>query len=114
MAGFYDEMTAFSSEMITEFGFTATLIRSVKSGTDEDPEYSDTEIDVTIAIMDFSWGLVDGTQIKAGDRKIYMTAATEPTTADKLRISGKDNAIITVKPLAPAGTAVMYEVQVRA
>ena len=58
--------------------------------------------------------LVDGTLIMAGDRRVMVEAGpVEPTTADRLRIGGEDYAIVAVRPLAPGGVALMYEVQVR-
>lgn len=58
----------------------------------------------------------DGTLIKAGDKKVLVKAeglAIAPTTSDKIIIAGEVHTIVSVEPLSPAGTVVMYTVQAR-
>ena len=62
----------------------------------------------------YQQGIIDGTLIMAGDRRVMVEAGpVEPRTSDKLRIGGEDYAIVAVRPTAPGGVALMYEVQVR-
>jgi len=63
----------------------------------------------------FKRGLVDGTLIRATDKRVMLASeGIEPTTADKVVIGGITHAIVSVMPLAPSGVDLMYEVQARA
>ena len=80
------------------------------TGTSFPPE----PVDVTIVIDQFWRDEIDGTQVRAGDKKVLMDATGPvPKTGDTLTISGHAHRIEGVMPLAPAGVAVMYEVQAR-
>ena len=58
--------------------------------------------------------LIDGTLIRADDLRVMLEAGPiEPTTADALDIGGVSHAIVAVRPTAPGGLALMWEVQVR-
>lgn len=58
--------------------------------------------------------LVDGTLIRAEDRRVMIEAVTPaPTTADRLSIGGVEMAIVAVHPEAPAGVALMFTCQCR-
>ncbi len=77
------------------------------------PTSSDT-IPVVANVQMYSRNLVDGTLIQAGDRKVMIAAdGPVPTTADKLRIAGKDYSIVNVEPYEPQGVALYYIVQAR-
>ena len=77
-------------------------------------EPTETLTPLVIVTDTYSQGLVDGTLIMAGDRRVMVEAGpVAPSTAHKLRIGGEDYAIVAVRPLAPGGVALMYEVQVR-
>lgn len=61
----------------------------------------------------------DGTLILGADKKLLMSAATaagfspEPAVNDKLQAGSTTYTILNIKDLAPAGTPVLYECQVR-
>ena len=69
---------------------------------------------VTIVIDEFRVNEIDGTLIRAGDKKVLIDATgPAPNTGDTLAISGEDHRIEMVWPLSPAGVAVMYTVAAR-
>lgn len=58
--------------------------------------------------------MVDGTLIRAEDRRVMLEPVTPaPTTADRLSIGGTEYAIVAVQPEAPAGVALYYICQCR-
>jgi hypothetical protein len=103
----------------TDAGFTATLSQTtVTGGNPWDPGSGTTttvNTNVTIVVSEYAVSEIDGTTIQAGDRKVLMTAiaGVEPKPSDVLTISGTAYTVINAMPLAPAGVAVMYEVQAR-
>jgi len=104
----------------TDAGFAAVLSQTTVTGADPwDPGSGTTttvNTNVTIVVSEYAVSEIDGTTIQAGDRKVLMTAiaGVEPKPSDVLTISGKAYTVINAMPLAPAGVAVMYEVQARA
>ena len=51
--------------------------------------------------------------IKANDQQIFIQMATAPSVSDKISVAGVVYDIVSVKALEPAGTNVLYELQVR-
>lgn len=104
---------------LLEAGTSATIVRA---GTSTGPTHNPTpgvpaEHSCTVVFDQWRADQIDGTLIQRGDLKILVAAsglAITPTPADTFRHAGKDYAIINVKPLQPAGVAVMYEMQCRA
>jgi hypothetical protein len=70
---------------------------------------------VTAYVSNYAKNLVDGTLIKAGDRRVMIAAdnGTVPTTTDRLRIGGVDHIIVSVEDYAPQGVSLYYVVQAR-
>lgn len=65
--------------------------------------------------LDYTQSEVDGTRIKQGDARIYLDPSleVEPKTGDTVEIDTQCYQVIASKTLNPAGTVVLYEVQVR-
>lgn len=114
---------------LLEAGTTAAIIRDgVPTGPAYDPTPGvDITAPCTVAFDSFRASEIDGTMIQRGDVKVLMAVtgfaiaadkdgnnANTPTPADRLLASGKQYAIIDVKPLRPGGVAVMWEIQARA
>lgn len=58
--------------------------------------------------------LIDGTLIRAEDRRVMIEAVTPaPTTADKLVMGGETFRIISVDPEQPGGVALWFTLQCR-
>jgi hypothetical protein len=61
-------------------------------------------------------GDIDGTLIKASDKKVYIAAkgiSVVLTATDKLMVGSKSHTIVRFTPLNPSGTNVYFEVQAR-
>jgi hypothetical protein len=119
---FYDEMAAMALELITEFG-QAVTVQTVTPGQ-YDPETSQTAPDV-ITTQTAQGVLVEytGREFQAnslilqGDKKLKIAAKgiTAPTLLSKVIIQGKTWSIVPpLKEANPAGTPLVYELQVRA
>ena len=119
---FYDEMAVMALEMITEFGQPVT-IRDIKPGEydpDTDSAGPDTIIEQTAQgiLIDFTGQeFQNNSLIKQGDKKLKVAAqglAWAPDLLNKVVIQGRTWSIIPpLKEINPAGTPILYELQVR-
>lgn len=119
---FYDEMAVMALEMITEFGQPVT-IRATTVG-EYDPEAGtaspDTVIEQTAQgmLIDFTGQeFQNNSLIKQGDKKLKIAArrlAWVPGLLDKVIVQGRTWSIVPpLKEINPAGTPILYELQVR-
>ena len=122
MATFYDEMAVMALEMITEFGQPVT-IRDIIKG-EYDPDTSMTPPDSVVErtaqgiLLDFTGQeFQTNSLIKVGDKKLKIAAAglgPAPGLLSKVVAQGKTWTIIPpLKEINPAGTPLLYELQVR-
>ena len=109
-AGIADEVT----QALGEVGQTATLTKSVASGSAYNPTLTKSNSTLAIVVMEYKQREIDGTMIVRGDKKIYAAVGTvDPVVGDELTIGGVRHQVIMVKPTSPAGTVVMQEIQAR-
>ncbi|WP_085637908.1 MULTISPECIES: hypothetical protein [unclassified Pseudomonas] len=119
---FYDEMAAMALEMITEFG-QPVLIRATTVG-EYDPETGSagpgtvTEQTAQGILLDFTGQeFQNNSLIKQGDKKLKIAAkglAWVPDLLNKVIIQGRTWSIVPpLKEINPAGTPILYELQVR-
>ncbi|QJI21920.1 MULTISPECIES: hypothetical protein [Pseudomonas] len=119
---FYSEMAATALEMITEFGQPVTITKTEPGEYDPDiggeaPGASVEQI-VQGILLDFT-GLEfqNNSLIKQGDRKLKIAAkglAWVPGLLDKVIAQGRTWSIVPpLKEVNPAGTPILYELQVR-
>jgi N-acetylmuramoyl-L-alanine amidase len=114
---FYSEMAATASELITEFGADVVLQRA--SGGAFDPATGQTtgvttsELTAKGIHKRFKASLVDGTRIKHGDKLYVLNDSQVPAMSDKLKVGAEYWSIVNVDSIVPAGTAIVYFVQVR-
>ncbi|AMR77678.1 hypothetical protein [Cupriavidus nantongensis] len=123
MSTFYEEMAALAQELLAEFGKPLTLRRVVTGDYDPDsgtvPE-APVEYPGTGALFDYesvgsgqTW--IPSTLIEVGDKQCLLspTGMPLPATGDKL-VDGADVwQVQNVKAVNPAGTPVLYELQLR-
>ena len=119
---FYDEMAVMALEMITEFGQPVTISKT-ESG-EYDPDIGGEAPGATFAqiaqgiLLDFT-GLEfqNNSLIKQGDKKLKIAAqglAWVPGLLDKVVAQGRTWSIVPpLKEINPAGTPILYELQVR-
>jgi hypothetical protein len=114
----YPRAQASALRLIDKFGQAGSIVRDVPgSGPEWDPgEPVPTSFPCTMAVLKFDNKDIDGTLIKATDKKVYIATkeiSVVPTTTDKLMIGDYPHTIVRVIPLNPAGTSVYFEVQAR-
>lgn len=117
---FYAEMAAVADSMIAEFGQLGAIRRTVAPiGPDYDPAPgADVDYPAFFAVMDYAASEIDGTRVLASDKRALLAVGSltiTPALEDKVvEADGTVYRIIPpLKPLSPAGTVVMYEIQCR-
>jgi hypothetical protein len=119
---FYDEMAEMALDMITEFG-QSVIIRDIKVG-EYDPGTGtvppDTVVEQTAQgiLLDFTGQEFQANSlIKVGDKKLKIAAQGldwPPSLLNKVIVQGHTWSIIPpLKEINPAGTPILYELQVR-
>lgn len=119
---FYDEMAVIALEMITEFGQPVTIIKTEPG--EYDPETGGDTPGATIEqtaqgiLLDFTGQeFQNNSLIKQGDKKLKIAAQGLewiPDLLNKVIIQGRTWSIVPpLKEVNPAGTAILYELQVR-
>lgn len=122
MSAFYDRMAATALRLIAQFGQPVSL-QVIQVG-DYDPE-TGTSAPSTTLEQTVSGVLIEytgqeyqnSTLIQQGDKKLKVAAhglAWAPNLSTKAVIQGKTWVVFTVKEINPAGTPLVYELQVRA
>lgn len=120
---FYDEMAVMALEMITEFG-QPVIIRATTAGeydpdTGTAPTDTVTEQTAQGILLDFTGQeFQNNSLIKQGDKKLKLAAnglISVPSLLSKVIADGKTWSIVPpLKEINPAGTPLLYELQVRA
>lgn len=119
---FYDEMAALALEMITEFGQPVTIRATTVGEYDPDtgtvPPDTITDQAAQGILLDFTGQeFQNNSLIRQGDKKLKIAAkglAWAPTLLNKVIVQGRTWSIIPpMKEVNPAGTPILYELQVR-
>jgi len=119
---FYDEMAVMALEMITEFGQPVTI--SKMEPGEYDPETGGDTPGATIEqtaqgiLLDFTGQeFQTNSLIRQGDKKLKIAAQGlewVPELLNKIVVQGRTWSIIPpLKEINPAGTPILYELQVR-
>lgn len=120
MTAFYGELAEVADELLAEYGQTCSL--GVVTTGAYDPATGTASITsaahtVTAALFDYPQKFIDGTMILVGDKRalvspVGLTAEPKPghTLTDA---AGAAYSVINAKATAPAGTAVLWTLQVR-
>lgn len=119
---FYDEMAVMALEMITEFGQPVTISKTEPG--EYDPETGGESPEATIEqtaqgiLLDFTGQeFQNNSLIKQGDKKLKIAAQGlewVPDLLNKVIIQGRTWSIVPpLKEVNPAGTPILYELQVR-
>lgn len=120
---FYSEMAAVADELLAEFGVACTVSYVTVGAYNPATGSASTSTSTKTAqgyVDDYADKDIDGTKIKVGDRRVYLSvldtagvAIAKPGTTDKLTISQIDYSVVNAKAIPGAGTASLYDVQVR-
>jgi hypothetical protein len=119
---FYDEMAVMALEMITEFGQPVTISKTEPG--EYDPDIGGESPGATIVqtaqgiLLDFTGQeFQNNSLIKQGDKKLKIAAQGldwVPDLLNKVIIQGRTWSIVPpLKEVNPAGTPILYELQVR-
>jgi hypothetical protein len=116
---FYTGLRDTAHRMLGDKGRTMTL-HKVTPGT-YDPStgsapITTTDYTCTGAEFDYPALLIDGTSIQYGDKKVLLSAqglSAEPDVGDDITAGSTKRRIIASKAVAPSGTVVVWQLQVR-
>ena len=119
---FYDEMATVALDLITEFGQPVTIV-DVTPG-EYDPDLGGTGPDTVVErnaqgiLLDFTgYEFQTNSLIQFGDKKLKIAAqglTSAPSLLSKVVAQGRTWSIIPpLKEINPAGTPILYELQVR-
>lgn len=116
----YANARSVADNLITKFGQTGTVTTpGTKTGDAWNPSIGAAGTETcTLVELDFAESEIDGTLVLRTDKKVYVRAgglsAEFMNAATKLTYGGVDHQIIKpVKPFAPGGTVLLWELQVR-
>ena len=118
--GFYERMALTADRLLKGKGQAVTITR--RSAGVYDPATGAATVTTTTqtgyaAIIDHNSNNIDGTLIKAGDKKLLLSPAgvSAPVLNDTVTVGGVVYTVVEpLKTVAPAGTVVMYELNLRA
>lgn len=118
---FYTALAADAHALLAEFGMSMTLTRPSSSAPTYDAATSvatpvaPLTYSVTGAKFDYTTREIDGTLVQAGDQRVYLstTGAVLPKPGDTLTIGSDVFRVLRAGAISPAGTDVLYDVQVR-
>ncbi|MEX5531443.1 hypothetical protein [Pseudomonas syringae] len=119
---FYEEMAVMALDLITEYGQAVIIRDSVKGGynpgTGTTSPDTVTERTAQGILLDFTGQeFQTNSLIKVGDKKLKIAAKgleLPPTLLSKVVVQGRTWSIIPpLKEINPAGTPLLYELQVR-
>ena len=116
----YDRAAATAIRLLDKYGQSATVTRVTEgqydpsTGTVEQVEQA---FPCMAVVVPYNIAQVDGALVQSTDMQAYVspyiTATPEP--GDTLTLAnGKNYTIVRSSPLAPAGTVVLHQLQVRA
>lgn len=123
--GFYERLRdSKAGPMFQKYGMSVTLRRTTQGAYNPSTGAmsAGTSADYTclVVITEYNQFVVDGTLIKRGDKRLLVAAKgldVVPSVSDVFLLSDGQWKVPdsggAVKTLAPAGIAIMYEVQVR-
>ena len=118
----YDEMAVMALEMITELGqqviIRATTVGEYDPGAGTVPPDSTKEQSAQGILLDFTGQeFQNNSLIKQGDKKLKIAAQGlewAPDLLNKVVVQGRTWSIVPpLKEINPAGTPILYELQVR-
>lgn len=115
----YAKTASTATRLLQRFGRSVTLTRRTPGSYDPTtggPGAGTTAAHAgTAALFDYQQKDIDGTHIRVGDQRAYIAPdlAVTPQTGDTLTVGSDVWSIIASRPLAPAGTVVLHEAQVR-
>lgn len=114
----YSELAAVSAELLAEFGQTITIRRTTAKVIDPVTGVVTTpgtvqDLTTKGVLRTYPDAVIDGTRITTSDRELVLADTVQPLLTDKILIQGEYWSVQRVETVSPAGTALVYKVQVR-
>lgn len=114
----YTRFASTALSLLTKFGATVTITRNqstinpitgqTQSGVSGGPYY------VVGVLTNYDDKDIDGTSIKAGDRKLILDSSAAPLKDDLLSMDSENlGKIVSIKTVKPAATVICYILQMR-
>lgn len=114
---FYSDMASVANDLLTEFGADVILLRSTPGTFDRvtgaETGATTAEITATGIQQSYKADLIDGTRIKHGDRLYVIDDTQTPAMTDKVKVGSDYWSIVNIDETNPAGTVIVYFIQVR-
>lgn len=114
----YNNKAASAKIMLNKFGsFGYVKLRRIESnldpvsGTDTG---TTTDYDLTAVDLNITKDLLISDLVKSTDRMIIMSSDVKPIMSDTILIDNSSYKVISIMPVSPAGTDVIYKVVCRA
>ena len=110
---------ATAARLLARFGAPVTVTRETPGAYDPETGANGDGATETWALsgvkLDYSQREIDGTNIRVGDQRVYMSAVAglDPQAGDALTLGEEVWRVVVPRTLAPAGVAVLLDVQVR-
>lgn len=115
----YIESRDDADELIQEYGQAVQLRRDTQSGPDYDPVITSTYTDTFAAQIEFTLKQIQSGQVLEGAERWVIAAGplaavgvTAMNPPDRIKVGAVERSILVAKPLAPAGTVVLFDCQV--
>jgi hypothetical protein len=115
----YNAMAKRADKTLAKFGAPAVLERALKGDYDPTvgaPDDAGTQVYNTTALRGaYRVSEIDGTKIKAGDVRLYVSPllAVEPRPGDVIAFDGAEYVVVNSNPVKPATVVVCHDVQAR-
>lgn len=117
MSNFYTQMKSVASRLLTDKGQSLTFSRETSSGFNPVTGVNTTSTSTYTgngASFNYNKAEIDGTLVQRGDIRLLLEAVTtEPEQGDTVTIDSIIYRVMSVSPTSPAGTVVLYELQLR-
>jgi hypothetical protein len=115
---FYPGLAATASRLLKDKGQTATWLHSNGDATFNpvtgfDSGGTTKSYEADGVLLDFQSNRIDGSSILTTDKRFLMNTANKPEVNDTFTINKTVYQVISIKETNPAGTPVIYEVQLR-
>jgi hypothetical protein len=116
---FYTDLAATASQLIREYGASASL-KTITQGTYDNATSKAGTADATVSVSaavfpGAGYRYLDGSQVQEGDQYglIAASVVNPPKVGDTIAWNGAPLGVIKSSVLAPAGINVLYEVGLR-
>lgn len=112
----YAAMATTALRLLARFGASATVASKSSGAYNASTGVStvtSTNNTTTAVVLDYAAKYIDGTLILQGDKRAILASTVAPKQGDTLTFSGETYRFVAVTPIAPAGTPVAYDCQVR-